>query len=55
MVGIGLGLIFSGVPVYLACISWTSRPPWVTRGVAKVDSAVQKLFYAVQEDGGKAE
>jgi len=55
VVGIGLGLIFSGVPVYLACISWTSRPPWVTRGVAKVDSAVQKLFYAVQEDGGKAE
>jgi len=53
VVGIGLALIFSGVPIYLLFIYWTNRPAWVISLVEGLDLAIQKLFLAGPEDGDK--
>jgi len=53
VVGIGLALIFSGVPIYLVFIHWTNRPGWLISLVEGLDMAIQKLFFAVPEDGDK--
>jgi len=55
VVGIGLGLIFSGVPIYLLFIYWTNRPAWLTSLVEMLDTTVQKLFFAVPEEEDKVD
>jgi len=55
VVGIGLGLIFSGVLIYLLFIYWTNRPAWLTSLVKMLDTTVQKLFFAVPEEEDKVD
>eukprot|EP00092_Neocalanus_flemingeri_P027459 GFUD01029780.1.p1 GENE.GFUD01029780.1~~GFUD01029780.1.p1 ORF type:complete len:494 (+),score=47.05 GFUD01029780.1:255-1736(+) len=51
VVGIGLAIILSGVPVYVLFIGWTNRPIWLNKAVLKMDNWIQKLFYAVPDFG----
>jgi len=50
VVGVGLAIIASGIPVYAVFIGWTSKPAWLRKGIVKMDNTIQKLFYAVPED-----
>jgi len=48
-VGIGLGLIISGIPVYLIFIYWKDKPRWLIRTSGKlsiiVAHSVQPAYY----------
>ena len=50
VVGVGLAIIASGIPVYAVFIRWTRKPAWLRKGIVKMDNTIQKLFYAVPED-----
>lgn len=51
VVGIGLAIILSGVPVYAVFIGWRSKPTWLRQAILTMDNGIQKLFYAVPDDG----
>ena len=51
VVGVGLAIIASGVPVYAIFIGWERKPIWLQKSIVKMDRGIQKLFYAVPDDG----
>jgi len=50
VVGVGLAIIASGIPVYVVFIGWTRKPAWLRKSIVTMDHTIQKLFYAVPED-----
>jgi len=50
LVGVAIGILVSGIPVYLVFIYWTSKPKWLKKWIYSWDIAVQKLFLAVPTD-----
>ena len=50
LVGVAIGILVSGIPVYLVFIHWTSKPKWLKNWIYSWDIAVQKLFLAVPPD-----
>jgi len=50
VVGVGLAIILSGIPVYAIFIGWKNRPVWLKNFILNMDNGIQKLFYAVPED-----
>ena len=49
VVGVGLAIIVSGVPVYLVFVSLRSRLSWINAKIASFDVVMQKFFYAVPD------
>ena len=50
LVGVAMGILVAGIPVYLVFIYWTSKPKWLKNWIYSWDIAVQKLFLAVPTD-----
>ncbi|XP_046735255.1 Y+L amino acid transporter 2 [Diprion similis] len=48
-VGIGTGLILSGIPVYLIFIQWKRKPRWLVAASYELNMACAKMFMCVHE------
>lgn len=49
-VGIGLGFIILGIPVYFVTIAWKNKPMWLRRCFYNFNMTCAKLFECVPED-----
>ena len=47
LVGVALGIMASGVPIYIFFIHWKNKPVWLKNIVHTWDVAVQKVFLAI--------
>ena len=47
LVGVALGIMASGVPIYIFFIHWKNKPVWLKHVVHTWDVAVQKVFLAI--------
>ena len=47
LVGVALGIMASGVPIYIFFIHWKNKPAWLKNIVHTWDVAVQKVFLAI--------
>ena len=47
LVGVALGIMVSGVPIYIFFIHWKNKPVWLKNIVHTWDVAVQKVFLAI--------
>ena len=46
LVGVALGIVAGGIPLYYLFIYWKSKPVWMQKLIHSSDLAVQKLFIA---------
>ena len=46
LVGVALGIVAGGIPLYYLFIYWKSKPIWMQKIIHSSDLAVQKLFIA---------
>lgn len=46
LVGVALGIVAGGIPLYYLFIYWKSKPIWMQKLIHSSDLAVQKLFIA---------
>jgi len=49
LVGVAMGIIFSGVPVFLIFVAWKSKPRWLMKLSNQVDESIQKTFLAIPD------
>jgi len=49
VVGVGLAIILSGIPVYLITIRWSNKPNWFVSTVVQLDRTIQKLCHAAPQ------
>lgn len=49
-VGIGLGFIIAGIPVYLITIAWQTKPQWLNKFFHSFNICCAKLFVCVPEE-----
>ena len=47
---IGLGMIFTAIPVYLLFIKWKSKPKFVSTMTDAITIQIQKLFIVLPAD-----
>ena len=46
LVGVALGIVAGGIPLYYLFIYWKSKPIWMRKLIHSSDIAIQKLFDA---------
>ena len=46
LVGVALGIVAGGIPLYYLFIYWKSKPIWMQKLIHSSDLAVQKFFIA---------
>lgn len=52
-VGVGLGFILCGIPVYLVTIAWQNKPYWLKKVFNEFNNCCAKLFLCVADNDEK--
>uniref|UniRef100_T1J0Q3 Amino acid permease/ SLC12A domain-containing protein n=1 Tax=Strigamia maritima TaxID=126957 RepID=T1J0Q3_STRMM len=53
VVGMAVGIILTGIPIYFGTIYWENKPMWFQKSIRALTIWIQKLFLSVEDEGDR--